>query len=345
MRELGSARAADGARPRDRRRGPRRGGPGDAAGDEPGQRRLAVHAPRRQLGRGAHQDRHLRPHGARAHADRGHQPARSPSRSASSSTLPGVRTGTAWCRRSGRSRAPTGGWSPATRCTARARRRARLAHAFTTRTWERLMANGLDPTSSTRRCGARRCGHDHARRRACSGRIVGLGLLLVVAGVRGVPAGPAARPAAARWRRVEQLNRRVGLALGCGGRGVRDHPLAGRCAGRSGLRDSPRRRCSAPRRGAGSEVDRIEAVARWAEQLRDTMSAAAGLHEAIGVTARVAPLPIRDEVQELAARVAPRTAAAAMRRFAARLASPPGTRLQLRCSWRRSATAPACRRC
>ena len=47
------------------------------------------------------------------------------------------------------------------------------------------------------------------------------------------------------------------------------------------------------------------------------MSAAAGLHEAIGVTARVAPLPIRDEVQELAARLRHEPLPTAMRRFAA----------------------------
>ncbi len=71
-------------------------------------------------------------------------------------------------------------------------------------------------------------------------------------------------------------------------------------------------------------MERIEAIARWAEQLRDTMSAAAGLHEAIGVTARVAPLPIRPEVQELAARLRREPLSQAARHFAARLANPAG---------------------
>jgi Flp pilus assembly protein TadB len=54
------------------------------------------------------------------------------------------------------------------------------------------------------------------------------------------------------------------------------------------------------------------------------MSAAAGLHEAIGVTARVAPLPIRAEVQDLAARLRREPLSQAARHFAARLANPAG---------------------
>ena len=47
---------------------------------------------------------------------------------------------------------------------------------------------------------------------------------------------------------------------------------------------------------------RSEALAAWAEMLRDTIAAHAGLREAIAVTARVAPVPIRAEVQALAVR-------------------------------------------
>ena len=53
-------RAADGAGPGDRRRGPRRRGARDAPGDEPGERRLALHPARGQFGGGAHEDRDLR---------------------------------------------------------------------------------------------------------------------------------------------------------------------------------------------------------------------------------------------------------------------------------------------
>ena len=61
--------------------------------------------------------------------------------------------------------------------------------------------------------------------------------------------------------------------------------------------------------GVRAERDRLmrrsEAVASWAEMLRDTIAAHAGLQEAIAVTARVAPAPIRTEVQTLAVRAEP----------------------------------------
>ncbi|GAA1291649.1 type II secretion system F family protein [Saccharothrix xinjiangensis] len=48
-------------------------------------------------------------------------------------------------------------------------------------------------------------------------------------------------------------------------------------------------------------VARIEAIATWAEMLRDTLSAAAGLEQAVLATAPLAPTVIRAEVGELAA--------------------------------------------
>lgn len=50
-------------------------------------------------------------------------------------------------------------------------------------------------------------------------------------------------------------------------------------------------------------VDRAEAVAAWAEMLRDTMAAAAGLEQAIVTTAPNAPEAIRPEVSRLARRL------------------------------------------
>jgi Flp pilus assembly protein TadB len=48
---------------------------------------------------------------------------------------------------------------------------------------------------------------------------------------------------------------------------------------------------------------RTEAVAAWAEMLRDNLSAAAGLEQAIIASATVAPAAIRDEVSTLAASI------------------------------------------
>ena len=48
---------------------------------------------------------------------------------------------------------------------------------------------------------------------------------------------------------------------------------------------------------------RIETVAAWTEMLRDTLSAAAGLEQAIQTTVDTAPTAIRDEVHELSMRI------------------------------------------
>ncbi|MBI2168475.1 MAG: hypothetical protein HYU28_03090 [Actinobacteria bacterium] len=73
---------------------------------------------------------------------------------------------------------------------------------------------------------------------------------------------------------------------------------------------------------AGPGLRRTEAVATWAEMLRDTMAGAAGLEEALTSTARVAPLEIRDHVQRLAARMEREPLGPALRDFGAELADP-----------------------
>ncbi len=64
------------------------------------------------------------------------------------------------------------------------------------------------------------------------------------------------------------------------------------------------------------EVARVEAIAAWAEQLRDTLSAANGLEHAIGASARVAPAPIAPAVERLAARLEFEPLPSALRGFA-----------------------------
>lgn len=71
-----------------------------------------------------------------------------------------------------------------------------------------------------------------------------------------------------------------------------------------------------------AEIDKIESIAAWAEQLRDTIGAAAGLQEAIAVTARVAPREIRPAVQELAAGMRRNRLADQLRLFARRVDDP-----------------------
>ena len=67
---------------------------------------------------------------------------------------------------------------------------------------------------------------------------------------------------------------------------------------------------------------RSESLAVWAEMLRDTIASHAGLREAIAVTARVAPQPIRAEVQALAVRAERESLPNALRQFAADVEDP-----------------------
>jgi Flp pilus assembly protein TadB len=72
-------------------------------------------------------------------------------------------------------------------------------------------------------------------------------------------------------------------------------------------------------------VARIEAIATWTEMLRDTLSAAAGLEQAILVTTPLAPKAIRGEVTDLATRIENGDRLApSLRVLADRLADPTG---------------------
>jgi hypothetical protein len=64
------------------------------------------------------------------------------------------------------------------------------------------------------------------------------------------------------------------------------------------------------------EIARVEAIASWAEMLRDTIAGAAGLEQAIAATGPIAPLPIAEPVARLAARLDFEPLPAALRRFA-----------------------------
>lgn len=67
---------------------------------------------------------------------------------------------------------------------------------------------------------------------------------------------------------------------------------------------------------------RSEAIASWAEMLRDTLAAAHGLEQAIVTTAAVAPAAIRDELLLLTSRLPGERLPAALRRLADDLADP-----------------------
>jgi len=77
-------------------------------------------------------------------------------------------------------------------------------------------------------------------------------------------------------------------------------------------------------RDVAEQTARIEAVAAWAEQLRDSLAGASGLLQAISATGPRAPLAIRAPVAELAATLerADVSPSAALEAFAAAVADP-----------------------
>ena len=69
-------------------------------------------------------------------------------------------------------------------------------------------------------------------------------------------------------------------------------------------------------------IVRTEAVASWAEMLRDTLAASAGLQAAIVASSRVAPAPIAGEVRDLARSMQRDGLPPALRRFATSVDDP-----------------------
>ncbi len=153
---------------------------------------------------------------------------------------------------------------------------------------------------------------------------VGLGLVLVVAGWRGVelprPSRHLERAKVGRAS-VERVNLRLALGVGVAVLvgAATGWPVGAVLAGLAGW-GAPGLLAGAARHQAA--VGRIEAVAGLAEMLRDTMAASAGLEQAIVATAPLAPLPIRTEVATLAARLDSERLAPALRSFADEVADP-----------------------
>ncbi|PWK84513.1 Flp pilus assembly protein TadB [Lentzea atacamensis] len=153
----------------------------------------------------------------------------------------------------------------------------------------------------------------------------GLGLLLVVLGWRG--ADPR-RPRRTRTRAARTVDQHRGLRIAVAvTAGVVTGLLTGWVVGAvlAGLAAWALPRVLGRDPEHARRVSRIEAIATWTEMLRDTLSAAAGLEQAILATAPLAPTAIRGEVGELATgiengdRLAP-----ALRRLGERLDDPVG---------------------
>ncbi|GCB94697.1 type II secretion system F family protein [Streptomyces noursei] len=78
-----------------------------------------------------------------------------------------------------------------------------------------------------------------------------------------------------------------------------------------------------PDRAAARRTERMEALAAWTEMLRDTLSAAAGLEQAVLATADIAPAALKVEMRTLADAVrSGRSLPAALRAFAVEVDDP-----------------------
>ena len=156
---------------------------------------------------------------------------------------------------------------------------------------------------------------------ALCGAVVGFGVVLLAMGIRGTEVPPATR---APWRgRGQQASLRLALGVGSGlvVALLTRWPVAALLMAGLGMAGPSLVGTSAARRDA---IARTEAVAAWTEMLRDTMAAAAGIEQAIVVTAPVAPAPIRAEVVALAARLERERLVPSLRDFAHALDDPTG---------------------
>jgi tight adherence protein B len=142
----------------------------------------------------------------------------------------------------------------------------------------------------------------------------GLGLLLVAFGVAGKRILPERRPAG-NGRRSELLVVRVAVAAAAGLAvyGATGWVVGGLLAAMAAW--------VAPRLVTGrtaykTEIEVVEAIASWAEMLRDTIAAAAGLEQAIAATGPIAPTPLAAPVARLAVSLEFEPLPVALRRFA-----------------------------
>ncbi|MFI9452520.1 type II secretion system F family protein [Amycolatopsis sp. NPDC052450] len=143
---------------------------------------------------------------------------------------------------------------------------------------------------------------------AALGLGAGVGLLLIVAAWHrpaAVPP-PSRPPMLLRAAREQAGSRRVllrlAVAVGAGAlTGAATGWVIGAVLAAAGAWFLPR--LVGPDRAHARRVARIEAIASWTEMLRDVLSAAAGLEQAILATAPLAPAAIRGEVTALTARL------------------------------------------
>ncbi|MFE0178026.1 type II secretion system F family protein [Streptomyces sp. NPDC059002] len=160
---------------------------------------------------------------------------------------------------------------------------------------------------------------------AC-GTVFGLGLVAIGYGAVRREAGE--EQSAGRWRGLvarlpaDWTMRRVAIATACGvvTGALTGWPVAAVLA-TVALLTLPG--LLGPDRQAARRTERMEALAAWTEMLRDTLSAAAGLEQAVLASADIAPAALEKEMRRLAADVrSGRALPVALRAFAEDLDDP-----------------------
>lgn len=156
-----------------------------------------------------------------------------------------------------------------------------------------------------------------------AGATAGIGLWLTIGALAGWRLLPDRRSFQARTGQLQQLAATSGAAL-LGGLvilTVTGWPVAGLLAGVA-IAAAPRLLGGGQARKA--TIARTEAIASWAESVRDTMAAAAGLEEAIVATAVAPPAAIAPQVRRLAERLRHQRLADALVAFGHDLHHPSG---------------------
>ena len=138
---------------------------------------------------------------------------------------------------------------------------------------------------------------------ALAGVMIVGGLTLLTSGLRRGVRGAPSRAVGASWRRRLEPGtvERALAAFGCflAGLVVTRWPIAAIGAATAGWFAPPLLRRASRR----TRDDRTEAIALWAEMLRDAVGTSRGIEGVLVVTAPTSPLPIRGDVQAMAARL------------------------------------------
>ena len=140
---------------------------------------------------------------------------------------------------------------------------------------------------------------------AAFGAMVAVGVLATVFSIRGIRLFPGfSRGAAVAQYRAERLVLWVLAAFAAAAAvwAFTDWPVGGMWAF-AGVISIPLLKTET--HSATDEIAKVEAIATWAEQIRDTMNASAGLQQALIATSTNGPVPIHGELQAFARR-APR---------------------------------------